>query len=70
MEVVGGVARRAVVVDAGGAMRRRPYGGDRAIGILKGVVAETRIVDGRNALDPMKWIESGWQFRALGRPYR
>jgi UDPglucose 6-dehydrogenase len=37
---------------------------------LKSVVAETRIVDGRNALDPALWIESGWQFRALGRPYR
>ena len=37
---------------------------------LKSVVAEPRIVDGRNALDPDKWINAGWHFRALGRPYR
>jgi UDPglucose 6-dehydrogenase len=37
---------------------------------LKAVVAEPRIVDGRNALDPDKWIGAGWHFRALGRPYR
>ena len=37
---------------------------------LKSVVAQPRIVDGRNALDPDKWISAGWHFRALGRPYR
>ena len=37
---------------------------------LKEVVAAPRIVDGRNALDPDKWIDAGWHFRALGRPYR
>lgn len=37
---------------------------------LKAVVAEQRIVDGRNALDPDKWVAAGWHFRALGRPYR
>ena len=39
-------------------------------GELKSVVASPRIVDGRNALDPDKWINAGWHFRALGRPYR
>jgi UDPglucose 6-dehydrogenase len=32
------------------------------------VVAERRIVDGRNALDPARWREAGWTYRALGRP--
>jgi UDPglucose 6-dehydrogenase len=32
------------------------------------VVAEPRIVDGRNALDPERWRAAGWTYRALGRP--
>jgi UDPglucose 6-dehydrogenase len=32
------------------------------------VVARTRIVDGRNCLDPVAWRGAGWEFRALGRP--
>ena len=32
------------------------------------VVAEKRIVDGRNALDPDYWRSRGWTYRALGRP--
>ncbi|MEV6313988.1 UDP-glucose/GDP-mannose dehydrogenase family protein [Streptomyces sp. NPDC051776] len=32
------------------------------------VVAEQRILDGRNALDPDVWREAGWTYRALGRP--
>jgi UDPglucose 6-dehydrogenase len=32
------------------------------------VVAERRILDGRNALDPQKWRAAGWTYRALGRP--
>jgi UDPglucose 6-dehydrogenase len=32
------------------------------------VVAIRRIVDGRNALDPARWREAGWTYRALGRP--
>ncbi|WP_432037002.1 UDP-glucose dehydrogenase family protein [Streptomyces cucumeris] len=32
------------------------------------VVAERRLLDGRNALDPDHWREAGWQYRALGRP--
>ncbi|MFC7327471.1 UDP-glucose dehydrogenase family protein [Marinactinospora rubrisoli] len=35
---------------------------------LAKVVAEQRIVDGRNALDPEYWRERGWTYRALGRP--
>ena len=31
------------------------------------VVAQKRIVDGRNALDPTYWRSSGWTYRALGR---
>ncbi|MFF4187993.1 UDP-glucose dehydrogenase family protein [Streptomyces sp. NPDC001691] len=31
--------------------------------------AATRIIlDGRNALDPVKWREAGWTYRAMGRP--
>ncbi|WP_199422809.1 UDP-glucose dehydrogenase family protein [Actinotalea solisilvae] len=32
------------------------------------VVAGRRIVDGRNVLDPARWREAGWVYRALGRP--
>src|SRR5664280_2576404 len=32
------------------------------------VVAERRIVDGRNALDASRWRDAGWVYRALGRP--
>jgi UDPglucose 6-dehydrogenase len=32
------------------------------------VVAARRIVDGRNALDPVTWRAAGWTYRALGRP--
>ncbi len=35
---------------------------------LSEVVAHKRIVDGRNALDPVLWREAGWTYRALGRP--
>ena len=31
------------------------------------VVAERRILDGRNALDPAAWRAAGWTYRALGR---
>ncbi|MFE2184272.1 UDP-glucose dehydrogenase family protein [Streptomyces sp. NPDC059455] len=36
--------------------------------ILGTVVAERRILDGRNALDPDVWRDAGWTYRALGRP--
>ena len=36
--------------------------------VLSGVVAHKRIVDGRNALDPVLWRQAGWTYRALGRP--
>ena len=32
-----------------------------------GVVAERRILDGRNCLDPREWRAAGWTYRALGR---
>lgn len=35
---------------------------------LGGLVRERRILDGRNALDPTRWREAGWVYRALGRP--
>jgi UDPglucose 6-dehydrogenase len=35
---------------------------------LDPIVAERRIVDGRNALDPERWRAAGWTYRALGRP--
>jgi UDPglucose 6-dehydrogenase len=31
------------------------------------IVANRRIVDGRNALDPDRWRSTGWTYRALGR---
>jgi len=37
-------------------------------GTLAEVVRERRIVDGRNALDPVRWRSAGWTYRALGRP--
>jgi UDPglucose 6-dehydrogenase len=36
--------------------------------ILGKVVNKRNIVDGRNALDPARWREASWQYRALGRP--
>ncbi|RGE19787.1 UDP-glucose/GDP-mannose dehydrogenase family protein [Leucobacter sp. wl10] len=32
------------------------------------IVAGRIIIDGRNALDPSRWRESGWTYRGLGRP--
>ena len=34
---------------------------------LKQLVKQTKILDGRNALDRDKWRQAGWQFHALGR---
>ena len=34
---------------------------------LKERVAAPRILDGRNALDPVRWRAAGWTYRALGR---
>jgi UDPglucose 6-dehydrogenase len=36
--------------------------------VLADVVAEKRIVDGRNALNLERWRGAGWTYRALGRP--
>jgi len=35
---------------------------------LGAVVSRRRMVDGRNALDPVRWRAAGWTYRALGRP--
>ncbi|GHF10902.1 MULTISPECIES: UDP-glucose dehydrogenase family protein [Streptomyces] len=35
---------------------------------LAEVVAEPRILDGRNALDAAVWRAAGWTYRAMGRP--
>ena len=35
---------------------------------LSAVVSGRHIVDGRNALDPARWRDAGWTYRALGRP--
>jgi UDPglucose 6-dehydrogenase len=35
---------------------------------LGSLVAQRRILDGRNALDPAVWRAAGWTYRALGRP--
>ena len=32
------------------------------------IVADKRMLDGRNALDPKTWRAAGWSYRALGRP--
>ena len=32
------------------------------------LVAERRIIDGRNVLDVEAWRAAGWQVRGLGRP--
>ena len=36
--------------------------------LLRSVVSVPSIVDGRNTLDPLRWREAGWTYRALGRP--
>jgi UDPglucose 6-dehydrogenase len=35
---------------------------------IGGLVAQKRILDGRNCLDPERWRDAGWTYRALGRP--
>ena len=35
---------------------------------LATVVADKRILDGRNALEPAQWRAAGWAYKALGRP--
>ena len=37
-------------------------------GVVGKLVAQRKIVDGRNVLDPKQWRAAGWQYRALGRP--
>ncbi|GAA2797962.1 UDP-glucose dehydrogenase family protein [Streptomyces showdoensis] len=35
---------------------------------LAELVSSPVILDGRNALDPQRWREAGWSYRAMGRP--
>jgi UDPglucose 6-dehydrogenase len=32
------------------------------------LVAERRVIDGRNCLDPAQWAGAGWTYRGMGRP--
>jgi UDPglucose 6-dehydrogenase len=36
--------------------------------VIGKVVNKRNIVDGRNALDPVRWRDASWHYRALGRP--
>jgi UDPglucose 6-dehydrogenase len=36
--------------------------------VLSDVVAEKKIIDARNALDPVRWRAAGWTYGSLGRP--
>jgi UDPglucose 6-dehydrogenase len=36
--------------------------------VLSAVVAERKIIDARNALDPVRWRDAGWTYGSLGRP--
>jgi UDPglucose 6-dehydrogenase len=36
--------------------------------VLSDVVAEKKIIDARNALDPARWRSAGWTYGSLGRP--
>src|SRR5680860_691518 len=35
---------------------------------LRPLAAEPRLIDGRNSLDPDRWRQAGWSYRAPGRP--
>lgn len=34
---------------------------------LRGLVTEPRVIDGMNCLDPVQWIQAGWEYRGMGR---
>ena len=34
---------------------------------LASIVREKKIIDGRNCLNPTRWIEAGWRYRGFGR---
>jgi UDPglucose 6-dehydrogenase len=36
--------------------------------VLGALVRNRQMLDGRNALDPRRWRDAGWGYRALGRP--
>jgi UDPglucose 6-dehydrogenase len=35
---------------------------------LAPLAARRSLIDGRNALDPVRWRAAGWTYRGLGRP--
>jgi UDPglucose 6-dehydrogenase len=37
-------------------------------GMLGDLVAERRVIDGRNCLDAALWAAAGWQHRGMGKP--
>ena len=36
--------------------------------LLGELVAERKVIDGRNCLDPRQWARAGWSYRGMGRP--
>ncbi|MEU7907825.1 UDP-glucose/GDP-mannose dehydrogenase family protein [Actinoplanes sp. NPDC049118] len=36
--------------------------------VLGELVADRRVIDGRNCLDAVLWARAGWQYRGMGRP--
>ena len=34
---------------------------------LRNLVRTPNIIDGRNVLEPARWIEAGWNYRGMGR---
>ena len=37
--------------------------------VLGALVRHRSVIDGRNALDPRRWLAAGWTYRGLGRPH-
>jgi UDPglucose 6-dehydrogenase len=35
--------------------------------VLGGLVAERKVIDGRNCLDRARWTRAGWAYRGMGR---
>jgi UDPglucose 6-dehydrogenase len=61
---------RAAVRDAHLVLHLTEWAEFRAVdpAALLPLVADPRVLDGRNALDPARWRAAGWSYRALGRP--
>ncbi|MDN4471945.1 UDP-glucose dehydrogenase family protein [Demequina zhanjiangensis] len=35
--------------------------------VVAGMVAARKVIDGRNCLDPQRWIDAGWEYHGMGR---